>query len=114
MKAIIYSGIFLCLLNLAIGLIVSSFGALNLVVSTLIIALTAVLMLAVSKWIALKDAFRVSLSFIIPVIGVVQYLLSVFMPSQASDNWFLIGILLFVTIEGVLIIGANTVSNKIQ
>ncbi len=113
-KAIICSGILLCLLNIAIGLIVSAFGALNIVVSPLVIAFTCLLMLAVGSWINLKDAYRVSLSLLVAIIGVVQYLLSVFMPSHASDNWGFIGILLLIGVEVVLIIAANSISNKIQ
>ncbi len=113
-KAIILSGVLLSLLNILVGLIVTTFRPFNVAISTLVIISTTVMRLAVGKWIRMKDAFKVSLSLIIPAIGILQYLLAVFMPSHTEDNWCLAAILLLVAAEAILVFTSNNISNKIQ
>ncbi len=96
------------------GLIVTAFGWFNIIISTLIIVLTTIILLAVFNLMNLKDGYKVSLSFIIPILGVIEYVLSVFMPNRMSDNWCLILIILLFLAEVVIVSVAQTVSNKIR
>ena len=105
-------GVF-AILNLLIGLIVSAYGGINIAVTTMIIILTTVILLGVNGSIRLKDGFKVSLDFIIPVIGLIEYLFALFMPNRFTDNWCLIVILIILAFEALILIGTKSVSNKI-
>lgn len=113
-KAIIIISSILVAVNLLCGLIVTAFGWFNVFISTLIIVLTTILFLAVFNRMNLKDGYKVSLSFIIPILGVLEYFLSVFMPNRVSDNWCLILIILLFLAEVVIVSVSQTVSNKIR
>ncbi len=111
-KAIIATGVLFGVVNLLIGLIVTAYGSVNIAVTTVVIALTTVLLLAVNSRMRLSAGYRVSLGLIIPVIGVVQYFMGIFMPSRFFDNWALIALIITVAFEAVLLIAANSASNK--
>ena len=113
-KPIIISATILCAVNLLLGLIISAYGCLNIAISTIIIILTAIILLAVNRIVPLKDGYKVSLNIIFPAIGFIQYLLAVFMPNRFSDNWGLIAIIILVAIETILLVVANSISTKIK
>jgi len=113
-KAIISIGAIFAVVNLLIGLIVSAYSGVNITVSTVIIVITTLILLAVNNRITLKDGFKVSLNFIIPTIGLIEYLLAVFMPSKFTDNWCLISVIILFVVEAVLLIAAHSVSTKIN
>lgn len=114
-KTIITLGSILAVVNLLIGLIVSAFGWINIVISTAIIVATTLLLLAISNgYISLKDGFKVSLGFLIPAFGLIEYLFAVFMPNKFVDNWCLIVVILLCAMEAGLLITAHSVSTKIR
>ncbi len=111
-KAIIATGVLFGVVNLLIGLIVTAYGSANIAVTTAVIALTTVLLWAVNSRMRLSAGYRVSLGLTVPVIGAVQYFMGLFMPDRFSDNWVLIALIITVAFEAVLLIAANSVSNK--
>ena len=113
-KSIILIGATLALVNLLFGLIISAYDYFNLAISTIVIVLTFLILLAINGLMRLKDGYKVSLNIVIPAIGIVQYLFSLFMPSQFSDNWGLIVIIFLTAIEAILLIAANNISTKIR
>lgn len=113
-KAIITTGVLFGVVNLLIGLIVTAYGSANIAVTTVVIALTTVLLLAVNGRLRLRAGYKVSLSLIIPVIGAIQYFMGLFMPDRFSDNWVLIALIITEAVEAFLLIAANSVSNKVR
>lgn len=113
-KIIILAGTILILINLVLGLIISAYDSFNLTVSTTVIVLTVIALLAINGRVKLKDGFKVSLNIIIPIIGIIQYLFALFMPNHFNDNWGLITIILLVVTEVILLISANSISTKIR
>lgn len=113
-KTIILSGSILMAVNLLLGLIITAYSWLNVIISTAVIILATILLLVVNYRLSLKDGYKVSLNFIIPTIGIFQYLLAVFMPSRISDNWGLIILVVLAAIEAMLLIVANSISTKIR
>lgn len=94
----------ICTLNILAGLVFSAFSLFNVAVSTLSLILTAIFCLWVYSA-KLKDAFKVSLLAIIPVIGLIQYVIGILMPNSFENNVGIILIALSLAIEiGVLII----------
>ena len=110
-KTIIYIGIVLTVCNLLAGLLLSSFGGVNLAISTLAIVITVILILLVQNM-RFRNGFKVSLSFILPVIGLVQYLLAVIMPCRIEDNGYLIVAVALLIVEVIILIATNQTSNK--
>ena len=113
-KSIIIVGSILVIVNLLLGLIISAYGCVNLVASTVILVLTAVVLLLINGRMSLKDGYVVSLNILIPIIGLIQYLIAIFMPSRFSDNWGLITILVLIALEAILLAAANSISSKIR
>ena len=113
-KTIILSGSILIAVNLLLGLIITAYSWLNVIISTAVIILAIILLLVVNYRLTLKDGCKVGFNFIIPAIGIFQYLLAVVMPSRFSDNWGLIILVVLAAIEAMLLIVANSVSTKIR
>ncbi len=113
-QSIILIGSILVIVNLLLGLIISAYGCVNLVASTVILVLTAVVLLLINGRMSLKDGYVVSLNILIPIIGLIQYLIAIFMPSRFSDNWGLITLLVITAIEAILLVATNSISTKIR
>lgn len=113
-KSIIIVGSILCIVNLLLVLIISAYGCINLIAATVIVVLTTIMLLVVNNSVRLKDGYKVSMNVIIPIIGTIQYLIGIFMPSQFSDNWGLITILVLIALEAILLAAANSISSKIK
>lgn len=113
-QSIILIGSILVIVNLLLGLIISAYGCINLAASTVILVLTAVVLLLVNGRMSLKDGYVVSLNILIPIIGLIQYLIAIFMPSRFSNNWGLITLLVLITIEAILLVATNSISTKIK
>lgn len=113
-QSIILIGSILVIVNLLLGLIISAYGCINLVASTVILVLTAVVLLLVNGRMSLKDGYVVGLNILIPIIGLIQYLIAILMPSRFSDNWGLITLLVLISIEAILLVATNSISKKIR
>lgn len=113
-RSIFLIGSILVIVNLLLGLIISAYGCVNLIASTVILVLTAVFLLLVNERMSLKDGYVVSLNILIPIIGLIQYLIAVFMPSRFSNNWGLITLLVLIAIEAILLVATNSISTKIR
>ena len=113
-QSIILIGSILVIVNLLLGLIISAYGCINLVTSTVILVLTAVVLILINGRMSLKDDYVGSLNILIPIIGLIQYLIAIFMPSRFSDNWGLITLLVLIAIEVIILVAANSISTKIR
>jgi len=85
-KIIIISTFGLLVVNLFIGLIVSSYHTFNVIASSTIIIVTGLLNYIVNI-IPLKDAYRIAHHFLLSLLGVTMFLLMVFSPPHVKDNW---------------------------
>ena len=95
-KGLYVFGAILFVANVLIGLIATSYETFNWVLSS------------VSS--SLKDAFKISLSFLFSFLGLVEYILAIVAPSQFADNWYLIVIIGLIVIESLFIIASNKAS----
>lgn len=110
-KAIIITSAILLALNLIVGLVLSSYDWFNVAVSSGVIILTVFLCLLADRA-TIKDGFKVSLLVLFSIIGLIQYVLAVFMPSAFTDNLIFIAIIVLFGIEAILLTCANIVSKK--
>lgn len=112
-KAIFITSAILLALNLIVGLVLSSYDWFNVAVSSGVIILTVFLCLIADRA-TIKDGFKVSLLVLFFIIGLIQYILAVFMPSAFTDNWIFIAIIVLFGIEAIMLTGASIVSDKIK
>lgn len=113
-QSIILIGSILVVANLLLGLIISAYGCANLIATTIIIVLTTIFLLFVNGRMRLKGGYKVSLNIVIPMIGTIQCLIGILMPSRFSDNWGLITLLALIALEAILLVTANSISTKIR
>lgn len=112
-KIIVWAGIIFMILNILIGLIVSAIGAFNIITTSVVIILTTIMLVWINGSSGMKEGFKVSLDFIIPIIGIIEYLFALFMADRFADNWCMILILTLLSLEILILLAAKYVSNKI-
>ena len=110
-RFIIIITIILLLFNGALGIIISAYQPTNVYLNSAVILLSGIVLWIVSS-ISLKDAFRISLTFVFGLLGVGEYILGFFAPSGLSNNWFAILLITILAIESVILFLTNYVTNK--
>lgn len=110
-KYIITLGIIFLLTTFIICLSLSGISWFNLLVSSFIILATMGLTLYVDRRINNKG-FKVSLYFLIPFVGLTQYILALCMNSQFTDNWCFIAILSLFCLEASILTITHFISKK--
>lgn len=109
---LIIGGILL-VLNILIGLIVSSYSAFNVCLTSGIIVISFALIEAL-KHSKLHDAFRISLTFIFVFLMIVGVVLGVLSPETFKDNWYFITIIIILVIEIIILLTSSFISQKVQ
>ena len=112
-KIILISALILLVTNILFGAILSCYDGFNMAVSSSVILLTA-LTLYIVKSIRLKDAFKVSLTLLFALSGVIEFFISLFISSRFSDNWGIMVIIALLILQGLILLLTNTVSTKIR
>lgn len=110
-KVILFSSVALLVANILAGLLLSAYDTFNVVASSIIVVLTAVLLYATTA-IQIKDAFRVSLNIIFAFIGLTLYIMMLFAPHHIKDNWAVIVSIVLFIIEIIVLYLANWISKK--
>jgi hypothetical protein len=106
-------GIILLIANLLFGSILSIYPAFNMWLNCGVIVAGTVLLYTVGQ-IALKDGFKISLSFLFGTLGFICFILGLFTPQQYTDNWYLIAIILIVAFEAIILTVAHIISKTIK
>lgn len=95
----------LFLLNLVCGLILPQYEVFNIIMTSVIIILNAVLIFIASS--ILNDAFKISTTFLFSLFGFVECVLSILSPQELESNYYLVGICLLVTFEILILVCAK-------
>lgn len=112
-KTILFAAIAVLIVNIAAGLLLSSYHTFNMLTTSVVVILTAALMY-ITEIIAMKDAFRASLPFVFAAMGIVMFLLMLFSKHQIQDNWCVIVSLIILLIEAVMLYITHRVSKTIK
>lgn len=112
-RIILFTCATLLVANLLFGLLLSSYEWLNVLLSSGIIILSGIYMLLIGL-LPLKDGFKSSLYVVYPIIGFIEFVLSLFSPSRITDNWVVIVITILVVFQLILLFIASVISNKIK
>ena len=104
-------GVLCLIVNIICGLVLSFYPAFNCGVSSAVIVLNMGIMHLVST-IQLKDAFRISLNFLFPILAIIEFFMALFAPERFQNNGFIIFISITILIKAVILVITNTLSNN--
>ena len=108
-RLIILTTIILLVVNGLLGLILTAYQSTNVYLNSAVILLTGIVLWVVSST-NLKDAFKISLTSLFAVVGGIEYILGFFAPSEWSNNWFAILVIVILAIEIILVLLTNFVT----
>ena len=112
-KTILLLGGLTLIVNVLFGLLLSKYSGFNMGINCGIIALNTALLFCLYKF-NMRDAFRISLSFLFLLVGLIEMILGCVMPQKLQDNACLIVILVLLFVEISLFVVLNILSNKIK
>ena len=110
MKSTILSiGGILIAVNLLFGLLLSAYAPFNMWFNTIVIAVTTIMLFLVQV-ISLKDAFKVSLTILLPISFFIKIVMGCLSPERIEDNWCVIVCLLITLVEALMIMVVSRTS----
>lgn len=112
-KTILILGGLALVVNILLGLLLSKYDYFNMGANCGVIALNTALLFCLYQF-NMRDVFRISLSFIFAIVGLIELILGCFMQQHLQDNACLIAILIFLFAEVSLFVIVNILSNKIK
>lgn len=95
----------LIVVNILAGLILKDYHTENVVMSSCVIAVNALLL----WWVAqsnMKDAFKISYHILFPILCLIEFILAVVAPSQWENNFYFIGIIACFAFQAILVFAA--------
>ena len=112
-KMILIIGSLALVLNVLLGLLLSRYNYFNMGVNCGVIALNTALLLSL-YWLNMREAFRISFSFLFSFLAVLEIILGCLMPQKLQANGCLIVTVVLLFIETTLMVITNILSNKIK
>lgn len=112
-KMILICGGLALVLNVLLGMLLSHYDYFNMVVNCGVIAINTILLLSL-YWLNMRDAFRLSFSFLFSFFAIVEIILGCLLPQKLQDNGYLITIIVLLFIEISLMAITNIMSNKLK
>lgn len=103
-------GCILLVLNLLIGMIISSYETFHVVTNSGIIIVNTILLLVLGT-LKVKDGFRYSLNLLFPIFALIEFLIICFSRPEVENNWGLIVVLLLLVLQIILLLVAKKMSN---
>ncbi len=109
-KIYIILGVILVVVNSLFGLIFEAYEPFNWLMSDVVILLNAGFLqfLVHSR---VSDGFKVALSFILPFIGFVMFVISVMLEKEFSNNFMLAVFLTLLSIQVILLLTASVLKS---
>ncbi len=112
-RTILILGGLALIVNVLLGLLLSRYDCFNMGVNCGVIALNSALLFCLWQF-NLRDAFRISFSFLFSVLSIVELVLGCLIPQKLEDNGYLIAIIAILFVEITLFVITNILSNKIN
>lgn len=112
-KTILILGVLTLTVNVLLGLLLSKYDYFNMGVNCGVIALNSALLFCLWQF-NLRDAFRISFTFLFSILGIAELVLGCLMPQKLEDNGYLIAIIAILFVEIALLVITNIMSNKIK
>jgi hypothetical protein len=96
----------LVLINSLIGLIFTQYQTFNWLTADAIIIINAILLISLANA-KIVDGFKIALTFILSILGVLAFLISFRLNSNIENNFLLAGILIIFSFQILLLIAAK-------
>lgn len=112
MKRMISIGVILLAINTLVGLLLSVYSTFNTTLNSIVILAAILLMMWIQK-VKLRTAFRIALTYMVIVIGCLEYVIGFFSKTGVEDNWVIILDIVLLTIEALFIIITNYITTKV-
>ena len=113
MKKILSVGALLLSLNIIVGLLLSAYPIFNICLNSIVIIVFTLMLLSLHK-VNLRDAFKVSLTFVVAFAGTIEYIIGFLSKNELADNYIIITDVALCTICVLLIMLANFISSKVD
>jgi hypothetical protein len=97
-KIIIYLGSLLVAVNTIIGLLISNYLPFNWLSVDVILIINTILLSKLSTD-NISNGYKISLSFIYPVMCIASLILAILSPNEFNDNFYVIAFILILLIE---------------
>lgn len=110
-KVIVFITLVLAAANVLAGVLITEYHLFNAIATSMALLLTGGLLYVVTQS-SLRDAFKVSYTFLFIFIGLVIYLLMLVSKPQMQDNWCIITSVLLIVFEAVILYIAIWVSKR--
>ena len=114
MKTIILStGILLTCLNAILGILIFNNPMVNLVTTSFVIICNTILFynLCISK---IRDAYKISLSLLFLLLGIIEFVCGHLMPFQLKDNKYMTFIVIAIVFKTLLFMITRTISKIVK
>lgn len=97
-KIILFFGTLLIIVNSIIGLLISNYLPFNWLAVDIVLVINIILLykISISK---MNNGFKISLSFIFPILGLTSIILAILSPNKYEDNYYLISFILILLLE---------------
>lgn len=112
-NTILILGSLALVVNVLLGLLLLRYSNFNMEVNCGVIVLNTALLYCLWQF-NLRDAFRISLTFLFSFLGITELVLGCFMPQKLEDNGHLIAIIAILFVKIALFVITNIMSNKIN
>ncbi len=112
-KTILILGGLALVFNVLLGLLLSKYSYFNMEVNCGVITLNTALLFSLYA-LNMRDAFRISFSFLFALLALVEIILGCLMPQRLQDNGCLIALIVLLFVEITFIVVANILSNKFK
>lgn len=107
---ILILGIICFIANAIIGMVITSYAAFNVMVTSIVIAVNTFIMYGIVTS-SVKDGFKISLTLLLPIIALIELILGVIAPEGIENNWYVIILTLLLAGEAILYATAYGISN---
>ncbi len=97
-KIIIYLGALFVAVNTIIGLLISNYSTFNYLSVDVVLIINTILIYRLSID-NISNGYKISLSFIYPILCLLSIILSLLSPEKLKDNYYTIGFILMLFIE---------------
>ena len=101
------------IVNVLCGFVLSSYTLFNCVLSSCVIIVN-VIALTVITAVKLKDAFKISLSILFPLMGLIEFVFSLLSSESVQDNWYIIFIIIASLLKCILLVSTSFISKTIN
>lgn len=104
----------LLLVNVLAGVIIKDYLIENIIVSSCILFLNAILLWLVTNS-KMRYAFKVSYHILFPLICLIEFIMAIIAPNKWEDNYFIVGIIICIAFQFILLFAAiKTTQHTIQ